>query len=206
MNIDLEILDKTEKNIKEDIKISGTTDIVKLKEVKAIQNAIREHLLFIGLDRGNNIRNISVLGIGNSCNVIIDSKDIIRTALFSCSDKVVLVHNHPSNTLRPSEADIHITNVTNKILEVFNIELIDHIIVTENNYVSMYGMKQIDRNYNDKDFESIDKGLLLEENQNLRKQIEELKEQLQEKESDFYGGIELDVKQNESSEDEEEER
>lgn len=181
LKIDLEILNKTEKNIEENIKVLGTVDIVKLKEVKAIQNAVKEHLLFIGLDRGNNIRNISVLGIGNSCNVIIDSKDIIRTALFSCSDKVILVHNHPSNSLKPSNADIHITNITNKILKAFNIELTDHIIVTENNYLSMEAMKQIDKNYYDEKLDNMDKGFILEENQMLRKQIEELEKQIQEK-------------------------
>ena len=147
MNIDLHIQTKPEKNISEEIKVSGSEDIVNLKEVKAIRNAVKEHLLFIGLDRGNNIRNISVLGIGSNCEIMIDSKDIIRTALFSCSDRVILVHNHPSNKLEPSAQDMHLTNVTNQILKVFNIELLDHIIVTEKNYISMEDIKKITRNY-----------------------------------------------------------
>ena len=75
MNID--IIEKPKKNISEDIKVTSTTDVLEIKDVQAIRNAIKEHLLFIGLDNGNNIRNVSILGIGTSCEVIIDTKDII---------------------------------------------------------------------------------------------------------------------------------
>ena len=98
---------------------------------------MREHLLFIGLDNKNNVRNISLLGIGSTCDVVIDTKEIIRVALFSASEKVILVHNHPSNSTNPSKADLHLTNITKPLLNVFNIELIDHIIVTEKEYISM---------------------------------------------------------------------
>lgn len=180
MNIDLEILTKNEKNISEDIKVTTSSDVIKIKEVQAIRNAVREHLLFIGLDRGNNVRNISILGIGSSCSVIIDSKDIIRTALNSYSDRVILVHNHPSNSLEPSKLDKHLTNVSNKILDVFSIELLDHIIVTEKDYISMMNLKQINKNYRSNDLENMTKGLLIEENERLKKQVEELQEKCNE--------------------------
>lgn len=109
MNID--VIEKAKKNISEDIKVTCASDIVSLKDVQEIRNAVREHLLFIGLDNRNNIRNITLLGIGSTCNVIIDTKEIIRTALFSASDKIILVHNHPSNNLEPSKDDLHLTDV-----------------------------------------------------------------------------------------------
>ena len=105
-------------------------------------------------------------------NVLISTKDILRTALLSCSDKVILVHNHPSNKLEPSSADRHITNVTNQILNTFNIELLDHIIVTEKEYISMEQIKRIDRNYTNDSLSKMSNGFLLEENQRLKEQIE----------------------------------
>ena len=48
MNVD--IIEKPKKNISEDIKVGSSTDIVNLKDVQEIRNAIREHLLFIGLE------------------------------------------------------------------------------------------------------------------------------------------------------------
>lgn len=179
MNID--IINKPKENISEDIKVTGTSDIVKLKDVQAIRNAIREHLLFIGLDRANNVRHISVLGIGTTCNVIIDTKEIIRTALMFASDKVVLVHNHPSNSVEPSKDDMHITNVTKQILKPFNIELLDHIIITEREYISMTKANKINQEYENKAIKNMTKGFLIEENQKLRKQIEELQQEMQTK-------------------------
>ena len=174
MNIEVPILTKTGKNIEEDIKVLSSTDIVNLKQVQAIRNAVKEHLLFIGLDRGNNIRNISILGIGSNCEVLVDSKDIIRTALLSCSERVVLVHNHPSNSLEPSNADIHITNITNNLLKTFYIELLDHIIVTENEYISMEKIKKFNKNYTNDEINKVEKQFLYEENLKLKQEIEKL--------------------------------
>ena len=174
MNIEVPILTKTGKNIEEDIKVLSSTDIVNLKQVQAIRNAVKEHLLFIGLDRGNNIRNISILGIGSNCEVLVDSKDIIRTALLSCSERVVLVHNHPSNSLEPSNADIHITNITNNLLKTFYIELLDHIIVTENEYISMEKIKKFNKSYINDEINKVEKQFLYEENLKLKQEIEKL--------------------------------
>lgn len=172
--MNIEIIDKPKKNVSEDIKIKCSSDIVNLKDVQAIRNAIREHLLFIGLDNMNNVRNITLLGIGSTCNVVIDTKEIIRTALYSASSKVVLVHNHPSNNLEPSNDDFHLTNVTNEILKVFNIKLQDHIIVTEKGYISMDKIQKISKEYNIESISNMSKGLLLEENRKLKQEIEKL--------------------------------
>ncbi|MCC9261668.1 MAG: hypothetical protein K8V75_04760, partial [Methanobrevibacter woesei] len=126
--MNIEVQKKPPKEFLEDIKVTGTKDVLKLQEVQAIKDALQEHLLFIGLDRGNNIRSINLLGIGTSSGIYINSKDILRTALLTASEKVILVHNHPSNTLKASFEDKHITNVTNKFLNIFSIQLLDHII------------------------------------------------------------------------------
>lgn len=155
MNVD--IIEKPKKNISEDIKVSSSTDVLNLKDVQEIRNAIREHLLFIGLDNRNNVRNITLLGIGTSCNVVIDTKEIIRTALYSASDKVILVHNHPSNNLEPSKDDFHLTSVTNEMLKVFNIKLQDHIIVTEKDHISMDKIQKISKEKNIKSINNLKK-------------------------------------------------
>ena len=192
MNINVPILEKTQKNVDEDIKVLCSTDIVNLEQVQAIRNAVKEHLLFIGLDRANNIRNISILGIGSSCEIIIDTKDIIRTALLSCSEKVILVHNHPSNSLKPSNPDIHLTNVTNQILKTFNITLLDQIIVTEKEYISMEKIKKVDRDFTNNSINEMTKGFLIEENKKLKQEIEILKNSKQKKENISQEDIEID--------------
>lgn len=178
-NLSLSIEVQKKPKVIEEIKLEKSGEVFDLEEVQEIKDAVQEHLLFIGLDRGNNIRNISLLGIGTSNEISIDSKYIVRTALITASDKVILVHNHPSNKLEPSNNDRHITNVTSKLLKAFNIELLDHIIVTENNYISMGAIKAIDRDYENDRTKLIDKALLIEENNKLQKEVKCLTNKLQ---------------------------
>lgn len=176
--MNIKVIDKSIST--KNIKLEGTKDVLKLDEVQEIKYAIREHLLFVGLDSCNNIRDISLLGIGSSKNVIIDTKEIIRMALLTASEKVILVHNHPSNSLKPSKDDLHITYITDEILKPFNIELLDHIIITEDNYMSMK-KTDIYKIYSEenKKLENMDKGFLIEENNKLKTKVEELTKKLE---------------------------
>lgn len=165
------------KNV-EKLKITSPQSVYNLKEVQAIKDAIQEHLIFIGLDRGNNLRNISFIGIGTSSGIVVNSKDIIRTALINACDKVILVHNHPSNSLTPSSLDSQLTDKTYKMMNVFNIHLVDHFIVTEESYVSMAEKGYINKDFKDKDISIIDNTLLIEENKILKDKIKKLENRL----------------------------
>lgn len=174
--MEIEIQKKPPKDYKKDIQVKSTTDVVRLEEVKEIRNAMQENMILIGLDRGNNIRTLNLMGIGTNKNIMVDSKDILRTALMSGSDRIILVHNHPSNTLKASPEDLHFTNITNKFLGVFNIQLLDHIIVTENEHLSMVNERLVNKEYKDNDMDIIDKTLIIEENIKLKNEIKNMEE------------------------------
>lgn len=164
--MEVDVIKKTSSRILGTIR--KAEDVFNLKEVQEIKDAMREHLLFLSLDQQNNLRSINLLGIGTNSEVQISSKDIVRTALMSGNNNVILVHNHPSDSLRPSNQDLHLSNVTNKFLEIFGIKMLDHIIVTSDNYMSMESMKQINREFADDKIEYLDKAILFEENQRLK--------------------------------------
>lgn len=126
-------------------KIICPKNVYQLKEIQEIKDAIQEHLMYIGLDRGNHIRNIDILGIGGSSSIEIDAKHIVRKAIINANDRVILVHNHPSNTLEPSAQDTKFTSNVEELLKMFNIQLVDHIIVTENSYVSIKSQGKINK-------------------------------------------------------------
>ena len=159
-------------------KVNKPEDVFKLEEVQEIKDAIQEHFLFLGLDRVNNIRNISLLGIGTSSHIEIDVKYIVRTALVTASDRVILVHNHPSNSLEPSLQDKEISNISNQLLKAFNIKLLDHIIVSENSYVSMGSLNLINDKYESERTKLIDKITVIEENTKLKDEIVRLNKEL----------------------------
>ena len=159
-------------------KVNKPEDVFNLEEVQEIKDAIQEHFLFLGLDRVNNIRNISLLGIGTSSHIEIDVKYIVRTALVTASDRVILVHNHPSNSLEPSLQDKEISNISNQLLKAFNIRLLDHIIVSENSYVSMGSLKLINDKYESERTKMLDKITVIEENIKLKDEIVRLNKEL----------------------------
>lgn len=159
-------------------KVNKPEDVFNLEEVQEIKDAIQEHFLFLGLDRVNNIRNISLLGIGTSSHIEIDVKYIVRTALVTASDRVILVHNHPSNSLEPSLQDKEISNISNQLLKAFNIRLLDHIIVCENSYVSMESLKLINDKYESERTKLLDKITVIEENIKLKDEIVRLNKEL----------------------------
>ena len=155
-------------------KIDKPSEVFELKEIQEIKDAMQEHLLFLGLDRSNNIRNINLIGVGNTNGVMVDSKNVLRIALMNCNDKVILVHNHPSSVTTPSFKDKELTNRLNKFLKVFNIELLDHIIVGEEEYTSMRQENAIDWDYEDSKTNLIDNTFLVEENKELKENIKTL--------------------------------
>lgn len=172
MNIEIEKQPKS--NVKEDIRIIKPQMIYEIEEVQEIKDAVQEHLLYIGLDHKNGVRNIRIIGIGTNAGVNVDSKDIVRNALINANAKVVLVHNHPSKSLKPSEPDLLMTNTTRNLLKDFNIDLVDHIIVTSESYCSMRELGEFEKNRTDFRADLMDKVKLLEENIFLKEKIKEL--------------------------------
>ena len=136
MGLSIEIQKKPNKT--DTRKIKKPTDVIELNEIKEIQNAMQEHLLLISLDSANNIRTINLIGVGKRNLVNIDSKYIVRTALVTASERVILVHNHPTGDPTPSEADIHYTDKLYNAAMMFDIELMDHIVVGGSNFRSVF--------------------------------------------------------------------
>jgi DNA repair protein RadC len=73
---------------------------------------------------------------GGTSATIIDTKIVAKYAIDSLASHIVICHNHPSGILKPSDHDIQITKKIKEALNVFDIQLLDHIIVTENGYYS----------------------------------------------------------------------
>lgn len=174
MSISIGVQQKPPKMDRKDRQILSTTDVFNLEEVQEIKNAIQEHLIYIGLDNKNNLRNINLIGIGTSSQINVDLKEIIRLALLNVNDNVILVHNHPSNVLKPSPADIEMTNIVGVFLKTFNIRLMDHVIVGNDNYLSMMKEKYINLEYENQRIYAMQNSLLKNENETLKKEIEKI--------------------------------
>lgn len=97
-----------------------------------------EEFKVIYLNSNNNIVAEEILFKGTIDRSVIYPRKIIERAIENRARALVFVHNHPSGNLKPSRKDIEITIEMQDILKKMDIELIDHIIVSEFDYYSFY--------------------------------------------------------------------
>ena len=96
----------------------------------------REHFWTISLDNANKILNIELVSMGSFRATIVEPMEVFSIPLQKRAVKLVLIHNHPSGTLKPSEADKDVTDHMIQVGRIMNVQLIDHLIITENSYYS----------------------------------------------------------------------
>jgi DNA repair protein RadC len=89
------------------------------------------------LDSRNCIIRQKEIFVGTANHALISTKDIIRSAVVDHTCGVVLFHNHPSRSPRPSPQDLDFTLRMRDSLRMVDIELVDHLIVGGNSFVSM---------------------------------------------------------------------
>ena len=89
------------------------------------------------LNRGNQVLGVIRLSEGGVSGTVVDSKVLYQAAILANASAIILSHNHPSGVLKASQADIDITKKLVKAGKLFDIQVLDHIIFTEENYLSM---------------------------------------------------------------------
>lgn len=115
--------------------ITSSNDIVdvmrpQLKELK------HEECWAIYLTSSNHIVEQSRISQGGVQATIVDHRIIVKRAIELLTPHLILVHNHPSGSTTPSEADITLTRNLKAACELFNIQLLDHIIISDTSHYS----------------------------------------------------------------------
>ena len=88
------------------------------------------------LNNSNHLIEAKQIGKGGLTETLVDTRIVLKLALDALATKVILCHNHPSGCLRPSRADIQMTERLRKALQAVDIILVDHLILGENSYYS----------------------------------------------------------------------
>lgn len=96
----------------------------------------RETFIVLYLNRANQVLGYSVISQGGTSSTTVDIKMVIQTALLANASCIMLAHNHPSGNLRPSSDDNRITNRIIEAARLFDITVLDHIIITNESYYS----------------------------------------------------------------------
>lgn len=102
-----------------------------------------EELHVIFLDASCRLISAELLQKGTLTGVSASPREIVRMALDKKATQVILVHNHPSDNLTPSDNDIYVTGRIEQACEVFGIKLQDHIIIGKTGYFSFRAHKML---------------------------------------------------------------
>lgn len=95
-----------------------------------------EELWALFLNRSNRIIDKQKLSQGGIAETTFDMKILLKFAVNALASGIVLCHNHPSGNLRPSQADDQLTRRVSQAVKLLDIQLFDHLIITENRYYS----------------------------------------------------------------------
>lgn len=136
-----------------EVKVSYTNkvkakDRVQVKTSRDAYNAVRslydedtidyvESSYVLLLNYANQIIGKKLLSTGGTNACIVDVKVIAQISLSTNAHAIILTHNHPSGNLDASQQDINITRKVKNALDLFDIRVLDHIIVTSDGYTSM---------------------------------------------------------------------
>jgi len=120
------------------VKITSSKSVYELVKCHWDYNLIelQEEVKVVLLNRANMVLGIYDLSKGGISGCIVDIKLVLSVALKALTSHIILVHNHPSGNLKPSEADKSITNKLNKACDIVDITLLDHLIITKEAYLS----------------------------------------------------------------------
>ncbi|MEX0313272.1 MAG: JAB domain-containing protein [Allomuricauda sp.] len=122
------------------IKVLNSVDVYDImQQILLRENKIRrnqEHFWVVGLNTKNKILFIELIGLGAVNRVNADPPDVFRMAIYKLAVKVILVHNHPSGVVDASKGDQAFTDRMLKVGKLINIEVVDHLIITEADYTS----------------------------------------------------------------------
>jgi DNA repair protein RadC len=88
------------------------------------------------LNQSNKVIHIAQLTQGGINQSIVDVRVLFKTALDHFSTGIIIAHNHPSGNLKPSREDIDITQKIKEAGNFLSVQLLDHLIITQNSYFS----------------------------------------------------------------------
>jgi DNA repair protein RadC len=122
-----------------------TPKVEKVSSSKDVHTYLKRHFTDLNheefwivlLNRSNHIISRHLISKGGQAGTIADPKIIFQTALEHHSASIILSHNHPSGSLKPSQADLQLTRKLKDAGALLDIGVLDHLIFTDTAYLSL---------------------------------------------------------------------
>lgn len=122
------------------VKVSSSQDAyAALKDIyltHEYQQELKEYFVLLFLNRANNVIGFYKLSEGGLTGTVADLRIAFSVALKIIASSMILAHNHPSNNLSFSGADMQLTKKFKEAGELMDVKILDHIILGDNSYYS----------------------------------------------------------------------
>ena len=115
--------------------IQNSMDVVNLMQAK-IAYLKHEEFWVIYLNNANTILKTVQISKGGITSTEVDTRIVMQEAVILKATQIILCHNHPSGSVKPSKADIQLTEKIRKAAQIMDIVLVDHIIIHREKYYS----------------------------------------------------------------------
>lgn len=116
-------------------KITSSTSVFELMQ-PILGDLPHEEFWILYLNNSNKVLYKGQQSKGGITGTLVDVRLVLKKALELSATALILAHNHPSGTLKPSEADKKLTQKLNQAASSLDIKVLDHIIITEHAYFS----------------------------------------------------------------------
>lgn len=128
-------------SVNQKIVVNHSRDIyLIMRQILRRENKIgrgREHFWMVGLNQANKILYIELVALGSSNMTTIKPREAFRMAIYKLAVRVIMVHNHPSGDVTPSDNDQDLTDHFIQAGKFLKVEVIDHLIVCDEGYESL---------------------------------------------------------------------
>ena len=126
---------RTDSEVVDRVKITSSDGAYKVLQ-KRLSDLPHEEFWILILNRANQVVKEECISKGGLVGTVVDSRIICKSAIENNASGIILSHNHPSGQVQPSNEDINITKKLKDALKLFDINLLDHIIVGDQKYFS----------------------------------------------------------------------
>lgn len=116
---------------------ANSSFVIGSRFIEELKDEEQEHFIVLCLNTKNEIIARNTVSIGTLDQAIVHPRDVFRFAIKSNAARIIAVHNHPSGNPEPSENDKTVTKRLIRSGDILGIEVLDHIIVGNDSYVSL---------------------------------------------------------------------
>lgn len=117
------------------VKITGSQSVFELLQ-PTMGELPHEEFWIIYLNNSNKVIHTGQLSKGGITGTLVDVRLVMKQALELGAVALILAHNHPSGTLKPSEADKQLTQKLKRAATALDITILDHVIIAQKTYFS----------------------------------------------------------------------